>query len=415
VTRQTDNIIVASTPKILINNTVSNRRHKTEIYSTHQYHTSRSRERSPSPERAIREHEHFSRRSRLKPIVVQSKPTRISRSNTLPAITMCEKHYYYKDGRRVDSQVEQCSKAARHGPNAQCEEPVKFRHPDGEAPRRSSQYLSPGFPPSPPSSDTSFAPSSDGERSHKRRSGTYINGEKIGRSNSRREKRSSAHVTFAEPSTSYDTPSSSPSRSPTYTYHSSTSPSYTSHDQSHYSRPEVRLEVNRPRRNSTVQYEQIPKSKAYSVSSSSEEERLRQKLKREEKKNEEAKRQIAEAKRQAEEAERRAEAERKSRKEVERERKLENEIKRQNATIESRPPIVQAATPYRRGSVSIKQSNTADPYVSRSSYNYSVQQDPERRRRKEEEAQQARLRARLNSHSSYDRPTVVYQSRDPYM
>ncbi|ETS75375.1 hypothetical protein PFICI_12319 [Pestalotiopsis fici W106-1] len=339
---------------------------------------------------------------------------------------MCEKHSYYKDGRKVDSQVEQCSKAARHGPNTICEDPVKFRHPDGETPRRSSQYLSPGFPPSPPSSDASFAPSSDGERSHKRRSGTYINGEKISRSGSRREKRSSAHVTFVEPSTSprsplnYDTPASSPSRSPTYTYHTSTSSAYPSHDQSHYRHPEVRMEVNRPRRNSTAQYEQsTSKSKTSSSSSSSEEERLRQQLKREERKNEETKRQLAEAKRQAEEAERRADAERKVRKDAERERKLEKDIKRQNAAIDSRPPVVQstAAPVYRRGSVSIKQQNTApiaDPYVS---HKYYEREERRRRKEEEEQQQQARLRARLTPHTAprgYDRPTVVYHGRDTY-
>ncbi|KAI0178126.1 hypothetical protein BJ166DRAFT_39984 [Pestalotiopsis sp. NC0098] len=354
---------------------------------------------------------------------------------------MCEKHYFYKDGRKVESQTERCSKALKYG--TVCEDPSKFRHPDGETPRRSSQYLSAGFPPSPPSSDTSFNPSSDGERNSKRRSGTYINGEKVTRSGSRRERRGSNHVAFVEPSSSprspviYDTPGSSPSRSPTYTYRQpATTTTYTSHhDQSYYKHPEVRLEINRPRRDSTVHYEQAaPKPRtrreSYSVGSDtiSEEERLRQKLRRETKKN-------AELKKQAEDAEKRAEAERKARKDADRERqqrKLESEIKRQNESIDSRPIV--PSTPYRRGSVSIKQQPIVpivDSYTTRPTYR-DVQRDvereerhQERRKRKEEEAQKDRLRARMTPQSpprsstmGYDdlrRPTVVYQTRDGYL
>ncbi|KAH6658063.1 hypothetical protein BKA67DRAFT_205744 [Truncatella angustata] len=358
---------------------------------------------------------------------------------------MCEKHYYSnttRDGvREKQTQQVRCKKALRSG--IPCENSQKFKHPEGELPA-SASLLSANYPPSPPSSDTSFAHSgSEGERSHKRRSGVYFNGEKVAeigpksslsRQTSRRERRGSNHVVIVEPPKSprtpprYETPLASPTRSPTYVHERPYS--------SYYIRPEVNLEVNRPRRDSAVHYDYItPKVRTRrdshsqgSGSISDEEARLRQ-LKREIKKAEEAKK-------AAEEAERRRKEE--ARKEAAaRQHRLDKDIRRQNENIANRPvaaaPMPPTPLKYRRGSVSLKQPDAMLADAMRNTYidaekerrrrEKRVQEEREQRAREEEVAQKERLRARMapqrshttshsSSTSSSRRPTVVYD--DPY-
>ncbi|KAK9413302.1 hypothetical protein SUNI508_02501 [Seiridium unicorne] len=358
---------------------------------------------------------------------------------------MCEKHYYYnttRDGvREKQTRTERCSQALRRG--TACENPQKFKHPEGErAPQSSTtQFLSANFPPSPPSSDTSYAPSgSEGERSHKRRSGIYINGEKVaemGRKPSRRERRNSNHVVIVEPPASprtpprYETPMGSPSRSPpTYTHEPRSR-----HQPSYYTRPEVSMEVNRPRRDSAIHYDYVsPKSKprrdSYSQGSSSvsdEEARLRE-LRRELRKAEEAKKNAEEAQRKAEQGRKKAEE---ARQEAARQERIQK-IRRQNEDIANRPIVPSAPAPskYRRGSVSVKQSEAV---LAEAMRNVHLEADKDRRRREkraqeqreqqqreEDAAQRERLRARMApqvqrsntvGHGGARRPTVVFNDQ----
>lgn len=357
---------------------------------------------------------------------------------------MCEKHYYYnttRDGmREKQTRLERCPQALRRG--TPCEIPQKFKHPEGERPH-SSSYLSSNLPPSPPSSDTSFVQSgSDGERAHKRRSGIYVNGEKVAemsRKPSKRERRGSNHVVIVEPPKSprtpprYVTPMGSPARSPTYIHESRSHPT-----SSYYTRPEVSFEVNRPRRDSGLRYDYISTPRTArreshsqgSGSVSDEEARLRQ-LRRDIKKAEEAKRQAEEAQKKAEDAaERRA---KEARKEASRQQKIQSEIRRQNEDIANRPAAPPAPSAlkgaYRRGSVSIKQT---DALLADAMRNVHIDADEERRwrdkererrKRDEDAAQKERLRARMapppqrssavgHGSSSSRRPTVVFN--EPY-
>lgn len=440
-TRPIDNIAVASPRQIIINNTVSNnRRHKTEVYST--FYTGQSQTRYSSPERRSSQDIHHSRRSRPKPQVNQAELPRIVRSNTLPTATMCEKHYYKfttRDGIEKKSQTDLCSQARRRG--VACPEPQKFKHPEGERPppKSTTQYLSANFPPSPPSSDTSFAHSgSDGERAHKRRSGVYVNDQKVAevgvsRKPSQRERRGSNHVVIVEPPASprtpprYVTPSGSPSRSPTYIHEPR------SHQYPSYTHGEVRLEVNRPRPDSAVQYNYVPSSPRTrrdshsqgSGSISDEEARIRRRQRELNAK---------EAQKQAEETAQRAARAAEAQKDAARRRKVAFDINRQNEEISSRPAAPSAPSPlkkqpassskYRRPSVSIQQTDM----LSDAMRNVRLETENERRRRDrraqelreqqardDEAAQRERLRARMApqrsntvGHGSSRRPTVVY-------
>ncbi|KAI0127408.1 hypothetical protein BJ170DRAFT_595278 [Xylariales sp. AK1849] len=348
---------------------------------------------------------------------------------------MCEKHYYYAKADGVvdkQSRIERCDQAIRRGRD--CETPMKFRHPKGERPppaRLSGSHLPlSNLPPSPPSSDTSFPYSgSEAERSHKRRSGIYVNGAKVfdvSREPSRRERRNSNHVVIVEPPASprtpprYDSPLASPSNSPAYTYDPRPR-LYPAH-----TRPEVRVEVNdhRPRRKSHSYYTHVPKprrdSLSYNSGSVSEEEirflRARQELKKAQ---------------EAKEAKDATEA-----KEAARRRQKQAEIARANEDIANRPAVPtapQALSPrYRRGSVSVRQTGDALADAMR---NVRIQEtaaadaEKERRRREkraqelrkqeEDEAQRQRLLARMapqapsrsNSvaHGATRRPKIVYE------
>ncbi|KAH8668545.1 hypothetical protein BX600DRAFT_510636 [Xylariales sp. PMI_506] len=328
---------------------------------------------------------------------------------------MCEKHYYSTEVNgeaRKQTRIEECERARRRG--QPCENPTKYRHPKNEVPppRRQGTHIAVGgLPPSPPLSDSSFPYSgSEAERSHKRRSGVYINGEKvvdIHRRSSRRERRNSNHVVIVEPPASprtpprYETPYGSPSRSPTYEYESRARV-YTSH-----SRPEVRLEVNdgrSSRHDNPVYYRHTSAPRSQSLARNADEEARTRRLERDLKKAEEA------ARRQ----------------------RLQSEINRANEDIAKRPAVPPAPQPlnarYRRGSVSVKQPNDvlADMMRSMRIQETAVADAEKERRRRERrteeahkrdeaEAQRQRLLARMappqrsntTGHSSA-RPKVVY-------
>lgn len=392
---------MASSSRVLINNTVSNRRHKTEAYSTFYIEP----QGTTSPQVVSREYTHHTQRPRPKPQVIQPNPPRIQRSNTLPTATMCEKHSYYADkgGAAVkQTRTEFCHEARRRG--SACEHPIKYRHPKEERspPLTGVHYTHNNLPPSPPSSDASFPPSgSEAERARKRRSGIYINGERvldINRKPSRRERRNSNHVVIVEPPVSprasprYVTPVSSPPSGPGYLYEPR------SHHYPSHSRPEVMLEVSdhRQHRKSDDYHRHTPRThrESHSSGSISDEERIR-KLERELKKTQEAVRL----------------------------QRLQSEIERQNEAIANRPAVPSAPQPmkvkYRRGSVSIKQPGESLAEAMRKvqlrdaaaaeAEKERIRRDKrsqEKREREEAEAQRRRLLARMAP-----QPTVTASAR----
>ncbi|KAI1847923.1 hypothetical protein JX265_001932 [Neoarthrinium moseri] len=299
---------------------------------------------------------------------------------------------------------------------------------------RSSHVYNGHLPPSPPSSDASFAPSgSDGERAHKRRSGVYINGEKVPdvtRKPSRRERRNSNHVVIVEPPASprsprtpprFDTPVGSPSRSPAY-IHQSRMPQYAPPV-----RPEVRVEVTDHRTGrDNHYYRHVPtparsRRDSYSYGSSggssASDEAIRvQKLERELRK--------AQEKKKAKEAAEAAEA-------AARRQRIQSEIEKQNAHIANRSPPSTKPQKYRRGSVAIRpEENLAKAFQKvhiRESEVHETEEErwrrkmraEEARRQKEDEAQLQRLKDRMTpqrsnttGRSSTRRPpTVEYEYR----
>ncbi|KAK8076056.1 hypothetical protein PG994_003328 [Apiospora phragmitis] len=295
---------------------------------------------------------------------------------------MCEKHYYYTqrgNQLQTEKEVKLCVNSHHCRP---CRQTVDFHHNRDE--RRGTNP----FPPSPPLSDTDFVYSgSEGERTHKRRSGAYYlagsNGIEISRKPSQRRR----SVVVEDP------------------YRPVTPPMYygTSPSRGEYSspprRPDVHIEISNARpsshRSSSTSYHSSPNSsRAGTVGSSSvssEEERL-QKLEREMAKTKEALRR----------------------------QQMKSKIDRQNEAIANRPAMPQAPPaprPYRRGSVSIQppvdQLNDAMKHV-RVSNQTAEQMERERRRnerrvqevlaQREEAAQRERLRARMERRNS----TAVY-------
>ncbi|KAK7960468.1 hypothetical protein PG996_011116 [Apiospora saccharicola] len=287
---------------------------------------------------------------------------------------MCEKHYYYNhkgNQLQTEREVKLCVNSHHSRP---CRQTVDFHHNRDE--RRGA------FPPSPPLSDVDFVYSgSEGERSHKRRSGSYYpaasNGVEINRRPSQRRR----SVVIDD------------------SYRASTPPTYygTSPSRGEYPspprRPGVHIEISNTRApNSSSSYRSSPNSsRVGTVGSniSTEEERLA-KLERDMAKTKEALRK----------------------------QQIKTKIERQNEAIASRPAVPPAPRPYRRGSVSIpppvNQLNDAMKHVHIG--HQTVEQLERERRRKERRAQEAaekreeaaqrdRLLARMerrNSTAMYD-------------
>ncbi|KAK7909219.1 hypothetical protein PG985_015097 [Apiospora marii] len=279
---------------------------------------------------------------------------------------MCEKHYYYTQRGaqlQTEREVKLCVNSHHSRP---CRQTVDFHHNRDE--RRGA------FPPSPPLSDTDFVYSgSEGERSHKRRSGSFYPAASDGVEINRRSSQRRRSVVIEDP------------------YRAATPPAY--YGTSPSRRPGVHIEISSTRSpNSNSSYRSSPNSsRVGTVGSniSTEEERL---LKLE--------RDMAKAK------------------EAIRRQQVRTKIERQNETIASRPAVPPAPRPYRRGSVSIPppvdQLTDAMKHV-RIGTQTAEQLERERRRKerraqeeaekREEAAQRDRLRARMerrNSTAMYD-------------
>lgn len=272
---------------------------------------------------------------------------------------MCEKHYYYTQRGaqlQTEREVKLCVNSHHSRP---CRQTVDFHHNRDE--RRGA------FPPSPPLSDTDFVySSSEGERSHKRRSGSYYptasNGVEINRRPSQRRR----SIVIDDP------------------YRAATPPAY--YGTSPPRRPGVHIEISSTRSpNSSSSYRSSPNSSRVGTvgsNMSTEEERI---LKLE--------RDMAKAK------------------EAIRRQQVKTKIERQNETIASRPAVPPAPRPYRRGSVSIPppvdQLTDAMKHVRISSAEQLERERRRKERRAQEEdaAQRDRLRARMerrNSTAMYD-------------
>lgn len=208
---------MASKPRIIINNTLYNHRRTSDSSPT----------RTPAAQVTTSIGSHSTRtyrENRLRPLVVQPNPPRISRHTTLPPVTMCNENiftYVYPDGQKVEQVKNDLCSSSRHG--QPCKFTKTFEHPiEYVRPGQPSQpaYSFGQFPPTPPLSSHS-ASASDSEHSSKERRGRYVNGETVidlNKRPSRRDKADRDRTVYVEgrslsrtPSRRYSISRSSPS------------------------------------------------------------------------------------------------------------------------------------------------------------------------------------------------------------
>jgi hypothetical protein len=356
---------VASTPRVIINNSVyrhrqnRDRQEREPVFESHSYPTYSLRSTRPPP-RVVQ------------PSLPNTAP--IDRSSD----TMCVNEIFTEeraDGRiKTRSEVDYCP-YSRHG--QLCNRTKELRHPPGYKKR-------PELPPTPPTSYHSDH-TSDSERSSRRLSSIYINDRKHSSrhdrhgSNDRVVYVSSSPLSRTSPLHQRSVPSS-PVRDVYDTYESAYREDERERPTSSHSRPSIKVEIINEQPKTHRRH--ASSSKTSSSRGSSEEERRQRRT---------------------------SDLQHGDQHRV---RKKESEIARQNKAIADRTPVphVPSSPSYRRGSVAVVPALSMSEQML-----YDEEKQARRRQKKEaearerdEEAQRRRLKDRFNARGPYIEPRHTY-------